>query len=108
MKKLIILSTFIVCILLSCKKDVINDINQIQPGVWYSADPLLQLPIKNVNGEGEYISFLDYTENEVRYLKMNSGIGNYLYLVKSVSNLHMVLVDTKDVTKREINLIRIN
>ena len=106
MKRLILLSTIFILCFASCKKDDVIDPSTIQPGVWYCPDPVLQLPIKNVTGEGDNITFLDYTEGGLRYLKVTSGIGNFLYIVKIVEGNSMTLIDTADPKKIEIKLKR--
>lgn len=106
MKKLIILISLIATVIVGCKKDESTDPTIIQPGVWLSVSPHLQYTIRNLKGEGDGVQSLEYTDNSNRFLKFTYSMGISTYRVMSVYNRSMVLIDSKDSTRKEITFIR--
>ncbi len=88
-----------------CKKDAANP-EDIQMGIWSSSKPVLQFTIRNLKGEGNFVNYLEYSENGKRFLKVNHELGPDVYLIKSVWFRTMTLVDTKDSTNTDISMIR--
>ncbi|SMC53435.1 hypothetical protein SAMN04488101_101157 [Pedobacter nyackensis] len=79
-------------------------------GTWYSSSPELQFPIANTKGEGKYIQFLEYSKEDIKYLKVSYKTGEEafedVYIVKWIGKNEMMLIDTKDPEKKDIPFVR--
>jgi hypothetical protein len=95
MKKLLILSALFLTFATSCKKD-----SQIEEptlnGVWYSANPEMQLSIKNTKGEGSIVSYLEFNKDGQRYLQTRWKKDTLDYKVMALTKYSLILRDSAD------------
>jgi len=95
--KITSLLAFLIIAISGCKKENITDPNQIRLGTWYDMNHTIQIPIKNLNGKGQFFNVLEYSDNTGRHLKLTSineeGVTTIvLYMVQNVYFNSMVLV----------------
>lgn len=100
MKRIILLPAFVILGLASCKKDSLPNPEIIQPGVWVSHNPFLQITVKEKNDN----VIQQYKESGTKHLKLSMGTDTWIYFVKIINNDFIVLVDTNDGASSEIVL----
>jgi len=103
LKRILSLSALVILGLASCKKDSLPNPEIIQPGVWVSHNPFLQVTVKEKNDN----VIQQYKENGTKHLKLSMGTDTWIYCVKIIHNDFIVIVDTKDSLKTEIVLRKI-
>ncbi|MCY1522309.1 hypothetical protein D9M68_571550 [compost metagenome] len=77
----------VIAVLFSCKKESMPSLI----GTWLSENPLMQLPIKNTNGEGKNVSFRVDSTSAGNYLIMVRNADTSIFLIRNLSKDTLVL-----------------